>query len=100
MNDPDNVNMTEAMFTSRPDPREVGEPPPLPDMVRSFYHGMKDWAGDGFKTQSEEETNRRLAICAGCKDFKDGRCMLCGCFLKFKAAISTGKCPVGKWEPV
>jgi hypothetical protein len=93
----DQDNMTAKMFTSRPDPKEVGEPPPLPDLMRNFYHGMKDWAQDGFKTEDEEETNRRLNICQGCEKFKEGRCMLCGCFMKLKAKLSTGSCPARKW---
>jgi hypothetical protein len=90
-------NMTAKMFTSRPDPKLVGEPPPLPDMMRNLYHDMKGWAQDGFKTEDEAETNRRLDICQGCENFKEGRCMLCGCFMKLKAKLSTGSCPVGKW---
>ncbi len=73
-------------------------PPPL-EMAKNFAQGMVEWAGDGFKMQPEAETARRLKICEECKDHKDGRCMLCGCFLKVKAALSTGKCPVGKWHP-
>ena len=72
-------------------------PPPL-EMAKNFAQGMVEWAGDGFKKQPEEETNRRLKICGECKDQKDGRCMLCGCFLSFKASLSTGTCPVGKWH--
>jgi Family of unknown function (DUF6171) len=90
-------NMTAKIFTSRPDPKEVGEPPPLPDLMRNFYHEMRDWAQDGFNTENEVEINRRLNICQGCESFKEGRCMLCGCFMKLKARLSTGSCPSGKW---
>jgi hypothetical protein len=90
-------NMTAGVFASRPDPKQVGEPPPLPDMMRNLYRDMKGWAQDGFKTEDSAETDRRLEICFSCENFKDGRCMLCGCFMKLKAKLSTGSCPVGKW---
>jgi len=99
MNDPRNdtglhppFDMTEIKFVPG------GSPPPIPDMAKSLYYGVMDWAKDGFKTQTQQETDRRLEICTGCEHFKDGRCMVCGCFLKFKAALSTGTCPIGKWE--
>ena len=46
-----------------------------------------------------EEINRRLAICEGCEFFHSPsqRCKKCGCYLKWKTAWRSQKCPVGKW---
>ena len=46
-----------------------------------------------------DEIKRRLAICEGCEFFHSPsqRCKKCGCFLKWKTAWRSQKCPVGKW---
>jgi hypothetical protein len=48
---------------------------------------------------SPEELDRRLAICRGCDQFKDARCLMCGCVVALKAKLEseTGQCPLGKW---
>ncbi|NBW99955.1 hypothetical protein EBR03_10335 [bacterium] len=90
-------NMTEEIFTSRPDRAAVGDPPPIPDLIKNLYMDTTAWAKDGFKTGNQEEVSRRLAICGECEFFKGGRCMVCGCFMALKAKLSTGKCPKEKW---
>lgn len=90
-------NLTEKIFTSRPDPSVVGEPPPVPDMIRNLYHDTAKWAKTGFQTSSPDEVDRRLKICGECEFFKGGRCMICGCFMNLKAKLATGSCPKGKW---
>lgn len=42
---------------------------------------------------SNEEKDRRLSICHVCEHLKDGRCVLCGCVMRWKARISTDHCP-------
>jgi len=46
-----------------------------------------------------EEIKKRLAICESCEFFHipSQRCKKCGCFLKWKTAWRSQKCPVGKW---
>ena len=50
-------------------------------------------------TVSQEEQDRRLAICHVCEKFDrtQGRCTLCGCFGKWKTWIASQKCPIDKW---
>lgn len=51
----------------------------------------------GVKTVGKEEHERRYTICLDCKDLNDGRCMLCGCFMKLKSKFAAMHCPVQKW---
>jgi hypothetical protein len=46
-----------------------------------------------------DEVKRRYAICEGCEFFHtpSKRCKKCGCYLKWKTAWRSQKCPVGKW---
>lgn len=48
---------------------------------------------------SEEEQDRRLAICHVCEfwDSKQQRCSKCGCFGAWKTWLSSQKCPIDKW---
>jgi hypothetical protein len=47
--------------------------------------------------RSTEEQDANLAICEKCEKFEAERCTLCGCFLRFKTALSREHCPIGKW---
>ena len=52
----------------------------------------------GNKSVSSEEVEARMAICHDCQFFvNDERCAKCGCFVRFKARLRTGACPIGKW---
>jgi Family of unknown function (DUF6171) len=48
---------------------------------------------------SPEEFERRLTICGVCDQYRDGRCLRCGCKVDLKARLEseTGHCPKGKW---
>jgi hypothetical protein len=89
--------MDEPTQTSTQDSGVAKDFPPLPDMIRIFSHDMMGWAKDGFKTADEGETNRRLAICESCENYKEERCVLCGCFMKAKAKVLVASCPSAKW---
>lgn len=44
------------------------------------------------------ESTRRIDICKKCSFFINGnKCSKCGCFMKLKTRLRTGKCPIGKW---
>jgi hypothetical protein len=53
----------------------------------------------GVSPLGTEEISKRLAICHSCEFFRaqDERCSKCGCFLKYKTAWRSQKCPIGKW---
>ena len=36
---------------------------------------------------------RRLALCRTCEKLISGVCMKCGCYVEFRAALRTAKCP-------
>jgi hypothetical protein len=48
---------------------------------------------------SPEELERRLAICRACDQYRDERCLRCGCVVALKARLTSesGKCPLLKW---
>jgi hypothetical protein len=48
---------------------------------------------------SQEEQDRRLAICHQCEfwDPEQKRCSKCGCFGQWKTWLASQSCPIGKW---
>jgi hypothetical protein len=48
---------------------------------------------------SKELKQQRIKICNECpKLSKDkNKCMECGCYIAYKAAITISKCPIQKW---
>ena len=46
---------------------------------------------------SDEEVNRREAICSGCEYKNGNRCSKCGCYYKIKIVLETEHCPEKKW---
>ena len=48
----------------------------------------------------QETYEKRLALCSECKNYLDGMCRLCGCFVELRAAQKIKKCPdiQVKWD--
>lgn len=46
---------------------------------------------------SDEEQQRRMAICATCEFYTGSTCKKCGCHIRFKTKLTTEHCPIGKW---
>lgn len=48
---------------------------------------------------NDEEIQQRYSICESCEFFHkpSKRCKKCGCFMKWKTAWRSQKCPIGKW---
>jgi hypothetical protein len=48
---------------------------------------------------SKEAKKNRQKICNECdqKDWDNGRCRACGCFLLPKFQVASAECPLGKW---
>lgn len=57
------------------------------------------WRGEQ-TTVDKAEVARRLAICFECPKFdrQQNRCLLCGCFAKFKTKLATEHCPLPESE--
>ena len=68
--------------------------------VLTFAQAALQFVGDGLKTASQEERQRRLDICAACPMEIENRCNLCTCNLPAKAAMRLSYCPAYKWLPV
>jgi hypothetical protein len=74
--------------------------PSVGAMTLSLMGALKQELSDRLNKKdklSEEEIESRRAICNGCEHFANGRCKKCGCFLKFKTAMRSQHCPIGKW---
>ena len=48
---------------------------------------------------TDQEKEARMTVCRGCEFFNatKGTCLKCGCVTRFKTALATEHCPVGKW---
>jgi len=75
--------------------------PTLGDMIKSLGETVsregRAIAGGEDKIE-RGEYKQRLAICQDCQFWVNGsRCAKCGCFMRLKARLRVGKCPIGKW---
>lgn len=76
---------------------------PLSQRIKNFASSAAKHLAAGLPMCSQEEIDRRYAICQGCEFHKDGACLKCGCPLvrekKFISKLSWAheECPVGKW---
>lgn len=83
---------------------EQKQPPPLLIRGWNFAVAMTRWTLAGMPRRSQDEIEERLAICQGCEHLVDNQCNQCGCLcvesnhLINKLALTTERCPVGKWE--
>lgn len=71
--------------------------PSITEQVGSVLKAAGAFAGSRFRVASEEERERRIAICQGCENFTGNRCALCGCYLGLKVASEVEACPIAKW---
>lgn len=68
--------------------------PPVMEQAGNLAGAVVRFVAGGLERTAPEERTRRLAICAGCEQFGDGRCKLCGCKLAAKVAMSSEHCPL------
>lgn len=82
-----------------PGPKARPAVPPLRVRAGTLARAVGRWMANGLPLASEEEFNRRRAICFACDlyDAEKDRCAKCGCGLKAKPRLATERCPVGKW---
>lgn len=80
--------------------RWVDPAPAFPSLVqqaRNLAGAVVEAVASGIEVAPPEEQARRLAICAGCPDFIDGRCRHCGCVMGWKVRLAAWRCPIGKF---
>lgn len=46
---------------------------------------------------SDDEYERRLAVCRECEKLIGATCEACGCYVEFRAAAKHSRCPYKKW---
>lgn len=46
---------------------------------------------------SDETYEKRLAVCRECEKLLEATCEACGCYVEYRAAVKTGRCPHKKW---
>lgn len=80
-----------------------GDYPPLPTQLGNAVNAGKRVLGAFKRGESvrvaDQVANARRAICEQCQDFdkERGRCVLCGCYVKFKLMLKTEQCPRKLW---
>jgi hypothetical protein len=73
--------------------------------LKNFIKALWFHIGAGLPKSSQEEINKRFAICQKCDlfDNKSSQCLACGCNLSQKSiflnklAWADQKCPINKW---
>lgn len=79
------------------------EPPSTLEKVKNFAGSAARHVAAGMPRATDEEVERRYAICQGCEFLKNDACTKCGCPIvrrkKFISKLSWAdqKCPIGKW---
>lgn len=86
------------------------DPPANPAVMPSFLTRARNFAAAaathvaaGMRLASDEERERRFAICQQCEFFDGSACRKCGCGVSRERAYvsklswATSSCPVGKW---
>jgi len=75
--------------------------PPITEQAMNAVHAIFKLAGaavEGRRVKVSRETyERRKMACMVCPFQKQHRCSKCGCYCNAKAALSTEKCPKGRW---
>jgi hypothetical protein len=71
--------------------------PTLAIQSRNLVFAVGRFVAGGMERTTPEQIAERMAICRGCENFRDGRCLLCGCRLSLKISMATEHCPIGKW---
>jgi len=81
--------------------KPCNEYPSIIEMAGNFVSAMVEAAKDGFAQASEEEVQKRKAICEACPlyDLEQKRCTVCGCG-QGKLALASSECPKGFWSKV
>jgi hypothetical protein len=76
--------------------------PKISEQAANFFDAAKNELKSivaGESKISEQEKEQRCSICEKCEFFHAAtkRCQKCGCYLKWKTAWRSQKCPIGKW---
>jgi hypothetical protein len=67
--------------------------------VVNFTKAATRHVAHGCPKATEEERNRRMALCLACDRYQDGRCLECQCPIAAKTSWALEKCPLPepKW---
>ncbi len=73
--------------------------PPIAIQVGNALGAAAQFVKSGFATVTQEEFDRRLAICKTCEflDATRNRCVKCSCHLAVKPWGKAWHCPIAKW---
>ncbi len=69
-------------------------------MIKNLAMTTKDFVKDDFRLSDMTLWEERYTVCKRCEQFRNSRCISCGCFMKIKTAINASKCPLDKWNDI
>ena len=76
--------------------------PPLTEQAKNLSESLGRLADAVIHGRSvmvtDEVYGARMALCNECKLLHEGRCVMCGCRMEYKARFATEACRVGKWN--
>lgn len=78
---------------------QVSQYPSFVKQAGSVIEAAGRFVASGFATVTQEEHDRRRAICAACEHFDAAanRCRKCGCGLSVKPWMKAMHCPINRW---
>lgn len=83
----------------------VATAPSLIQQAANFTASAARHVASGLRHATDEEVERRYAICQTCEFLRGGACTKCGCGVsrqrKFLSKLhwANERCPIGKWGP-
>jgi len=73
------------------------ELPPIKTEMENLIRTTKEFVKSGFELVSKEVESERYELCKSCSFFKNYRCLMCGCYMKYKVKVKIAECSKGFW---
>ena len=65
--------------------------------IDEVIQAAKHIARHGHVVARDAQITARLEKCGKCEKFTGSACSVCGCQMKWKTALASTSCPLGRW---